>query len=120
MLWWQTLLISLIPATVTGLISGYISYFSAIKKAESELGKSKIEYEKEIESIREKSKADRKNMELEFNLKLQEIDKEMSVKKESKNDEIVTQMAEKVISGDLELGKLFQLAKQAEEFTNNQ
>lgn len=68
--WWQTLLISIIPATITGLVS----YYSAMSKAKSEIEKTKIEYEKEIDVIKEKSKSERERLQLEFELKMKEME----------------------------------------------
>lgn len=68
--WWQTLLISSIPATITGLVS----YYSAMSKAKSEIERTNIEYKKEIDSIQEKSKSDRERLQLEFDLRVKEME----------------------------------------------
>ncbi|UQF37867.1 hypothetical protein M2904_06990 [Vagococcus lutrae] len=109
--WWQSMLISIIPATISGLIT----YLSATKKSEVEIEKSKIEYEKEITAIKEKSKADREKIELEFELKLQEMDRNVAHDKENRNDTAVTHLVEKLFSGEVKIDKLIELNEQAEK-----
>lgn len=52
--WWQSLLIALIPAFISAVVSGFFSYFLAIKKSAKEIEQLAERHKQEMELLREK------------------------------------------------------------------
>ena len=51
--WWQSLLIALVPALITAMVSGIFSYFLAIRKSLNEIKQLAEKHKQEIEILRE-------------------------------------------------------------------
>lgn len=54
--WWQSLLIALVPALITAVVSGLFSYFLAIRKSSKDIEQLAEKHKQEMETIREQHK----------------------------------------------------------------
>ncbi|WP_193014114.1 hypothetical protein [Staphylococcus equorum] len=110
------LLIGIIPAIVTGLVA----YFTAKRKAETELEKVEKESEGRIKELKETLEVELKKVEKESQSRINElkekVNADLEVYEGKLNADAVNDLSMKAIQGDFDFGKLGEAMEQISKF----
>lgn len=117
------LLIAVIPSALTSVVTVLVmknknktNLLLAEKDHIKEIGKYKIELEKQVAEHNHALELKDK----EHQYEMEKIERQASIESKSNNDNQMTEMVMKLFSGEIDMSKMEELAKQAERSTFNQ